>query len=107
MDSGTALTPSAPPTAAAGSCWTVYIIESERGMLYTGITTEPARRFREHATGRGARWFRGSAPRRFLYLEPCADRSAAQRREAAIKRLKRVEKLALVAAAGSLPEVTP
>ena len=66
--------------------------------------TEPARRFREHASGRGARWFRGTSPRRFLYLEPCPDRAAAQRREAAIKRLKRAEKLALVASAGPLPE---
>ncbi len=80
------------------SRWTVYIIESERGALYTGITTAPERRFREHASGRGARWFRGTAPRRFVYLEPCDDRGSALRREAAIKRLSRAEKLALVAA---------
>ena len=86
-----------PGTAA----WTVYIIESERGALYTGITTEPERRFRQHASGQGARWFRGAAPRRFVYLEPCADRSTALRREAAIKRLKRAEKLALAGLAGA------
>lgn len=85
------------PTPAAGG-WTVYIIESEQGLLYTGITTEPARRFREHASGKGARWFRGRVPRRFVYLEPCADRAEASRREAAIKRLSKSAKLALAAA---------
>lgn len=107
MESGTALPPSVAPAGTRVSGWTVYIIESERGTLYTGITTEPARRFREHASGRGARWFRGTAPRRFLYLEACPDRSAAQRREAAIKRLSRADKLALVAGAGPLPAVSP
>lgn len=93
--------PAAPPAEAlptplmAG--WTVYIIESEQGMLYTGITTEPERRFREHASGKGARWFRGRVPRCFVYLEPCADRATALRREAAIKRLTRAAKLALAA----------
>ncbi|MFM7067550.1 MAG: GIY-YIG nuclease family protein, partial [Gammaproteobacteria bacterium] len=80
MESGTALPPSTVAGPDRDSGWTVYIIESERGTLYTGITTEPARRFREHAAGRGARWFRGVAPRRFVYLEPCADRSSALRR---------------------------
>ncbi len=84
------------PTPAAGG-WTVYIIESEQGLLYTGITTEPERRFREHASGKGARWFRGRVPRRFVYLEACADRATALRREAAIKRLPRAAKLALAA----------
>ena len=104
MQSGPALPASAPAPPAQGAGWTVYIIESERGTLYTGITTEPSRRFREHASGRGARWFRGTAPRRFVYLEACADRAAALRREAAIKRLKRAEKWALVAASAPVPE---
>jgi putative endonuclease len=97
METGLAAPPAeALPTALAGG-WTVYIIESEQGLLYTGITTEPERRFREHASGKGARWFRGRVPRRFVYLEPCADRASALRREAAIKRLPRAAKLALAA----------
>jgi len=95
MESGLEPQPlEARSTRSAGG-WMVYIIESEQGLLYTGITTEPERRFREHASGKGARWFRGRAPRRFVYLEPCADRGAALRREAAIKRLPRAAKLAL------------
>jgi putative endonuclease len=81
--------------------WTVYIVESERGTLYTGITTSIERRLGEHGGqgGRGARYFRFNAPRRLVYTEPAPDRGCALRREAAIKRLDRPAKLALIAAA--------
>ena len=88
---------SAPDPA---SPWFVYIVESERGMLYTGVTTCLERRLAEHAGNRrGARWFRFSGPARLRYAERAADRAAAQRREAAIKRLSRAAKLALILAA--------
>lgn len=76
--------------------WFVYIIRATDGSLYTGITTDVARRFREHGSGRGARYFRGRQPEAILYLEPCLDRSGASRREAAIKLMTRAEKLVLV-----------
>ena len=86
--------------AQAPSPWVVYIVESEGGMLYTGVTTCLARRLAEHATGkRGARWFRFSGPARLRYVEPACDRAAAQTREAAIKKLPRTDKLALILAA--------
>jgi putative endonuclease len=80
--------------------WTVYIVEGERGALYTGITTSVARRFAEHAghRGRGARFFRTQRPRDLVYVEVAADRGGALRREAEIKRLARSRKLALIAA---------
>lgn len=80
--------------------WQVYIVETVRGALYTGISTSVRRRLAEHARGqgRGARFFRLAPPGRLRYLEAAADRSAAQRREAAIKRLRRAAKLALIAA---------
>ena len=79
--------------------WRVYIIETERGTLYTGITTSLERRFREHAScdGRGARYFRFGSPRRLRYVERAADRGAALRRVAQIKRLPRRAKLELIA----------
>ncbi len=81
--------------------WVVYIVESARGTLYTGVTPSLERRLREHAAGtRGARFFRLGGPRAVRYVEPAADRSAAQRREAEIKRLTRRAKLALIAAGG-------
>lgn len=80
--------------------WTVYIVESASGTLYTGVTTALQRRLQEHAGGRrGARYFRVSAPRRVVYTEPADDRSTAQRREAEIKRLPRAAKLRLIAQA--------
>jgi putative endonuclease len=81
--------------------WVVYIVESARGTLYTGVTTSLERRLREHASGaRGARFFRLAGPRAVRYVEPAEDRSAAQRREAEIKGLTRRAKLALIAAGG-------
>jgi len=78
-------------------CWTVYMIQSESGKLYTGITTDLARRFGEHARGPlGARFFRTSAQSRVVYKEACATRGEAARREAAIKRLTRRQKLGLI-----------
>lgn len=80
--------------------WVVYIVESARGALYTGVTTSLERRLREHAGGgRGARFFRVAAPTAVRYVEPAPDRASAQRREAEIKRLPRRAKLALIAAA--------
>lgn len=68
--------------------WAVYIIETENGRLYTGITTDPVRRFNEHLSGKGgARFFRTSPAKRLCYQETHPDRSSASRREAEIKKL--------------------
>ncbi len=74
----------------------VYILECADGSLYTGVTTDVARRFAEHAAGTGARYTRAHGAERIVYTEACADRGAAQKREAAIKRLSRGEKLELM-----------
>jgi len=76
--------------------WWVYIIEADDGSLYTGVTTDIARRFREHRSKvRGAKYFNGRRPLAVVYLEPQPDRGVAQRREAAIRKLKRADKLNL------------
>jgi putative endonuclease len=79
--------------------WQVYIVETARGTLYTGITTSLGRRLAEHgaARGRGARFFRFAGPAALRYAEAAPDRSGALRREAEIKRLSRRAKLALIA----------
>ena len=78
--------------------WSVYIIESSTGTLYTGVSTDVERRFREHAGGtRGARYFRGAKPKAVVFVEGGHTRSSACRREAAIKRLSREGKLQLIA----------
>jgi len=83
--------------------WQVYIILCSDATLYTGITNDIARRYSRHAASHGARYFRGRRPTRVVYLESGHSRSSASRREAAIKKLRRVEKLRLIGS--SLNEV--
>jgi putative endonuclease len=73
-----------------------YILRCADGTLYTGWTTDLERRVAEHNCGRGARYTRARRPVRLVYAESCADRGAAMRREAALKRLSRPDKLALI-----------
>ena len=77
--------------------WHVYMILCSDGSLYTGITTDPERRFRQHAAGCGAKYFRGRHPLRVVYLESNHTRGSAGIRELSIKRLPRAAKLALAA----------
>lgn len=79
--------------------WSVYIIECCDGSLYTGITTDVERRFRQHLAGTGAKYFRSKQPLRIVYTESEHDRATASRREAEIKRMARVEKLAMLQSA--------
>lgn len=77
--------------------WGVYILRCGDGTLYTGATDDFDRRLAAHRSGKGAKYTRGRGPLTPLYWEPCADASAAYRREYAIKRLPREKKLALCA----------
>ena len=76
------------------SYW-VYMLRCRDGSLYTGSTTDVERRCALHNAGKGAKYTRSHGPVEVVYREACADRSAALRREAAIKRLTWSEKLAL------------
>lgn len=76
--------------------WVVYILRCGDGTLYTGCTNDLPRRLEAHRTGRGAKYTRGRPPVTLAYQEAAPDRSAALRREAAIKRLTRQQKLELM-----------
>ena len=76
--------------------WCVYMLRCRDRSLYTGITNDVPRRLAAHAAGRGGAYTRSRRPVRLVYREPAKDRSAALRREAALKRLTREEKLALL-----------
>ncbi|MEX0624796.1 GIY-YIG nuclease family protein [Saccharospirillum sp.] len=81
------------------SPWWVYLVQCADGTFYTGITTNPQRRLRQHngeLVG-GARYTRPRRPVILVYTEACCDRSQAGQREAAIRRLSRSRKLALTA----------
>ena len=80
--------------------WWVYILECRDGTLYTGCTDDVPRRLAAHNAGNGAKYTRGRTPALLRYCEEQPDRSAALRREAAIKRLTRKEKQALITERG-------
>lgn len=84
----------------ASPSWFVYLVRCADGTLYTGITTDLVRRVAEHngIGGLGARYTRSRRPVTLVYREPVASRIEACRREAAIKRLPRGAKLALIGA---------
>ena len=74
----------------------VYMVECADQTLYTGWTTDVARRLKAHNAGRGARYTQQRGPVRLVYVEEVADRRAALKRELQIKRSSRTEKLKLI-----------
>ena len=78
----------------------VYILRCADDTLYTGITTDLARRLEEHnSSAKGARYTRARRPVVLVHSEQCADKSAALRREIALKRLSKTAKLSVIAGA--------
>jgi putative endonuclease len=73
-----------------------YIVRCADGTLYTGWTTDPVRRVQAHNRGKGAKYTRQRLPVTLIYSESLPSRQEAMRREAAIKRLTRAQKLALI-----------
>lgn len=82
--------------------WQLYILRCGDGTLYTGITDDLPRRLKAHRSGKGAKYTRGRGPLELVYREDCPDKSAALRREIAVKKLSRQEKLALIGEGASL-----
>lgn len=78
--------------------WMLYIIETKRGKLYTGITIDLERRYKEHCfdPAKGAKFFRSDKPNKIVYSESFDNRSDASKREQWIKKLSRAKKLQLI-----------
>lgn len=79
--------------------WYLYMVQTNNGLLYTGISTDPQRRLRQHSgelVG-GAKALRGKGPLTLVYQQPVADKSAAAKAEYQLKQLPRSAKLALAA----------
>ncbi|MEK7118631.1 MAG: GIY-YIG nuclease family protein [Patescibacteria group bacterium] len=74
----------------------VYILKCNDGSLYTGITTDIERRFKEHKSGRGGRYTSSVGVSKILYTEEHKDRSGTLKREAQIKSWRREKKLHLI-----------
>jgi putative endonuclease len=77
------------------SAW-VYLLHCGDGSLYCGWTNDPERRLRQHRSGAASRYTSRRLPVEYALLMPVADRSAALREEARIKKLSRAEKLVLI-----------
>jgi putative endonuclease len=78
------------------STWWVYLLRCSDRTLYTGITTDLEGRLRAHRDGTASKYTRVRLPVRLVYQEPHSSRSSASKREAAIKKLSRPAKLALI-----------
>ena len=76
--------------------WYVYMLLCGDGTLYTGITDDVDRRLAAHRSGKGAKYTRGRGPLELIYQEEWGTHSLALKREAAVKRLPRQEKEALI-----------
>jgi len=81
--------------------WHVYMLRCRDGTIYTGIAVDVERRVRAHERGTGAKYTRSRRPLTLAYRERQPDRSSALKREAAIRRLGRTGKLALIASRGA------
>lgn len=82
------------------AAWWVYLLQCSDQSLYVGITTDLQRRLQEHngLTPGGARYTRSRRPVRLVWSEPSDSRSAAAQREAAIRKLSRMQKERLIQA---------
>ena len=83
--------------------WSVYIVETECGKLYTGIAKDVEKRFQEHlGSKKGAKFFRSATPKKIVFKHAKLSRSEALKIEDKIKKLTREQKLKLIEA-GKFP----
>lgn len=80
--------------------WFVYMLRCAGGSLYTGIAKDVARRCQHHNAGTASRYTRSRLPVKLVYHETHASRSAALKREAAIKALSRRKKESMIETGG-------
>ncbi|WP_259544522.1 GIY-YIG nuclease family protein [Shewanella baltica] len=90
--------PQKPTPIKSAPLWYLYLVRCANGHLYTGVTTDVARRFSEHQSGgiKSAKYLRGKGPLTLMYQELVGSHGDALRREIAVKKLSRSQKLALI-----------
>jgi putative endonuclease len=78
--------------------WTLYMIRTQNGALYTGITQDVERRFAEHSDGgrKAAKYLRGRGPLKLVFQQKIGSRSEALKAEAAVKKMSKPEKEEMV-----------
>ncbi len=73
-----------------------YILRCSDDSLYTGYTTDLVKRLQTHNAGKGAKYTKARLPVEMVYHEEYATKEEAMRREAAIKKLTRKQKIELI-----------
>ena len=73
----------------------VYILLCKDGSLYTGLTNDVAKRFKDHLDGHGAKYTKSHKPVKIIYQEQFSTKSEALVREAEIKKWPKVKKMRL------------
>ena len=99
LTAGSALVEASPALSAvlpAASCWWLYMVRMADGRLYTGITTDVARRFSQHVNGKGARALRGKGPLTLVWQQQVGAHSVALKLEYRLKRWRKARKEALI-----------
>ena len=81
--------------------WYLYILRCKDNTLYTGITTDVARRLEAHRSGKGAKYTRGRAPLELVYQQACGTHSDALKRELEIKAMSRKQKDEMIGRMGN------
>ncbi|MBV7316685.1 GIY-YIG nuclease family protein [Shewanella sp. NIFS-20-20] len=83
---------------APARVWYLYMLKCANGQLYTGVTTDVERRLSEHQANsvKTARFLRGKGPLQLMYQEVVGSHGDALRREIAVKKLSRSQKLQLI-----------
>lgn len=77
--------------------WSLYIVETAQGSLYTGITTDVKRRFDEHCNSKlGAKYLKGKGPLTLRYYCEVGNKSRASKLEHRVKALKKTQKELLI-----------
>lgn len=76
--------------------WVCYLLRCADDTLYCGITNDLDKRLVAHNAGTAAKYTRARGPVQLVFVENCADRSSASKREMEIKALARAEKLVLI-----------
>ena len=74
----------------------VYILRCSDDSLYTGWTNNLEKRIKAHSNGKGAKYTKARLPVELVYFEEFEDKIEAMKREYAIKKLTRKEKLLLI-----------
>jgi len=85
-------------TVEQSPAWFIYLVRCHNGNLYTGISTDVARRFSEHQAGKGAKYLRGKGPLQLVYQRKIGSRSKALKAEIMVKKMSRQAKEKMIQA---------